>query len=50
MGLGLSDGRADEWIDAWARQASLDGVEPGGGYWDAGWRWIETQRRLRMRP
>lgn len=50
VSLGVTDATADAWIDAWARQANHDGIEPGRGYWDACWRWIEDQRRLRVRP
>ena len=50
MGLGVSEARADGWIDAWAKQAAVDSILPGGGYWDACWHWIEDQRRLRTKP
>ena len=36
---------AEQWIEAWEREAARTGVEAGGhGFWDAGWLWIENQR------
>ena len=29
---------------------SQGGLERGSAYWDAGWAWIEEQRRGRVRP
>ena len=35
----------EHWIARWEREAARTGVEAGGhGFWDAGWRGIESQR------
>jgi hypothetical protein len=34
----------------WEAQAAQDGLERGSAYWQAGWDWIEEERRGRVRP
>jgi hypothetical protein len=50
IGERVSPETADAWTAAWAEQAARDGVQPGSGYWTAGWDWIAEQRRSRVRP
>jgi hypothetical protein len=42
----ISDGelpeRADAALAAWEAQAAVDGRERDGGYWEAGYRWIQA--------
>jgi hypothetical protein len=45
----VSDETADGWIAAWEAQAAMEGLERVSAYWDAGWTWIEEQRRSRVR-
>lgn len=47
---GMTEGTADAWIAAWAVRAAAEGIERGAAYWDAGWEWIEAERRTRTRP
>lgn len=36
--------RADAWLLRWERQAALDGRGRGSAYWEAGYRWVASQR------
>lgn len=36
---------AEHWIATWEPEAATTGVKAHGhGFWNAGWRWIESQR------
>lgn len=50
IGERVTEATADAWIAAWAEQAAHDGLRRGAAYWDAGWEWIEEQRRSRAYP
>jgi hypothetical protein len=43
----ISDGelprRAEDWLARWEHQASQEGRQRDGGYWEAGYRWIVAQ-------
>ena len=47
---GMTAGTTDAWIAAWAVRAAMTGVERGRAYWEAGWAWIDAERRTRVRP
>jgi hypothetical protein len=45
MGQGMSPERADEWIARWEARAVPGSFASDGRYWNAGWEWIDSQRR-----
>ena len=49
IGTGLDETTADAWIAASEAQAAQDAIERDGAYWEAGWRWITTERERRAR-
>ena len=50
IGERVTEETADAWIAAWEAQAAQDGLERGAAYWDAGWEWINEQRKKRRLP
>jgi hypothetical protein len=51
IGEGVTQKTADNWIAAWAKQATRDRrSELDADYWDAGWEWIVASRALRAEP
>jgi hypothetical protein len=47
---GLDPDVAERWCDAWEAEATLQGIERGNAYWDAGAAWIDAQCVARKRP
>ena len=50
MGSGLSPELAEQWCDAWEREAALQGRARSGEFWVDGQRWIDAQLAARRSP
>ena len=48
IGEGELPERAEALAVAWEAQAARDDLESDGGYWEAGWTWIEARRARRV--
>jgi hypothetical protein len=44
IGEGETSDHAEALVAAWEARADGEGLERDGRYWDAGWRWMNSQR------
>ena len=47
VGEGELRERAESLVATWEARADAEGLERDGRYWDAGWRWMTSQRPRR---